>query len=77
MIIDGRGKEDDIPYEKLKELIIKDGCLLKDTIEVWVDREGLAKNINLLATLAGYDTVIESGHDHWILKVDVSHRRCL
>ncbi len=76
MLIDGRGEDESISYEKLKALITEDACLLNDLVEVLVDRESSAKKINILASLAGYDTVIEHRDGHWALKVDTSHRRC-
>lgn len=76
MIIDGRGKDDSVPYDELEKLITRDACLLEDKIEVLVDREGLAKKINILATLAGYDTKILPREGYWVLGVDVSRRRC-
>lgn len=77
MIIDGRGQDEAVPYDRLEKLITQEGCLLKDTIEVLVDREGSVRKVNILATLAGYETVIEQREGHWALKIDVSHRRCL
>jgi hypothetical protein len=76
MIIDGRGQEYSEPYEKLKSIITKEACLLETAIEVLVDSEHSAKRINVLATLAGYETEITQSGDTWTLRVDTSHRRC-
>ena len=76
MLIDGRGEDESLPYERLKTLITQDACLLGDLIEVLVDRETSAKKINILASLAGYGTVIEQREGYWALKVDTSHRQC-
>jgi hypothetical protein len=76
MIIDGRGVDERIPYERLKELLTKEGCFLGEEIEVRLDREKSAERIKILATLVGYESRIESGPNGWTLKVDTSHRRC-
>ncbi len=77
MIIDGRGADVSAPYDQVERLLTQDGCLLEDHIEVWVDSESAAKKINVLATLAGYDTVTEEAKDGWVLKIDTGKRRCL
>lgn len=77
MKIDGRGEHYSVAYNRLEDLITKEGCLLGDTIEILVDQESSARKIDILASLTGYDTVIEQREDHWVLIVDTSHRRCL
>jgi len=76
LLIDGRGEDESVPYERLRTLITQEACLLSDFIEVLVDRESSAKKINILASLAGYETSIEKREGHWALKVDTRHRRC-
>ena len=76
MIIDGRGTDISVPYEEFKRIITEDGCCLGDSIEILVDSEVSAKKINILATLAGYDTTIVPREDFWTLRVDTRHRRC-
>lgn len=76
MLIDGRGIDFSEPYERLKALITTDACTLDDTIEVWVDQEISAKKMNVLVALVGYNAVIEQRGEHWILRIDGSHRRC-
>jgi hypothetical protein len=77
MELDGRGEHYTTAYNRLEDLITKEGCLLGDSIVVLVDQESSAKKINILAVLAGYDTVIEERKNHWALVVDTRHRRCL
>ncbi len=76
MQIDGRGQDVSIPYERLKHLLTKEGCLLEDVIEILVDTEGSAKKINVLASVVGYETTIRQTADCWSLRVDTSRRRC-
>ncbi len=76
MVIDGRGQEVSVPYEKFKRIITEDACCLGEAIEILVDSETSAKKINILATLAGYDTTIAAKKDFWTLRVDTRHRRC-
>ena len=76
MIIDGRGLDDSIPYEKLKALLTKEGCMLEDEIEVRVDRKISAERIKVLTTLIGYETALQEEGEGWVLKVDTRQRRC-
>jgi len=76
MIIDGRGMDDSIPYEKLKALLTREGCLIEDEIEVRVDRKKSAERIKILTALIGYETTINKEGEGWILKVDTRKRRC-
>ncbi len=76
MIINGRGMDDSIPYERLKALLTQEGCLLEDEIEVRVDRKKSAERIKVLAALIGYETALKEASEGWILKVDTRKRRC-
>ncbi len=76
ILIDGRGVDDSIPYEKLESLLTKEGCILEDEIEVRVDRKKSAERIRVLAALTGYETVLQEGEEGWLLKVDTRKRRC-
>lgn len=78
MIIDGKGMDDSIPYEKIKALLTREGCLLEDEIEVRLDRKKSAERIKILTTLIGYETAIieEEGGGGWVLRVNTRKRRC-
>ncbi|NOY52250.1 MAG: hypothetical protein GXP58_01350 [Deltaproteobacteria bacterium] len=68
--------DDSIPYGKLESLLTKEGCILEDEIGVRVDRKKSAERIRILATLIGYETVLEEEEKGWLLKVDTRKRRC-
>jgi len=76
MVIDGRGMDDSIPYDRLESLLTQEGCILEEEIEVRVDRKKSAERIRILATLIGYETVLQEEKGGWFLKVDTRKRRC-